>query len=690
MAALLWVYYPADSSHSLAAVCRVKAKSYYVLNLGGKDTLCLYDLQSGHPKSALRPEMTDDSVDVSGVFVSNVGHVLTTDSLVRRQNDTIDASRLKQILQQLDTLTAHKIVRHKAELEELDDYARTHTVVDDGYDAVMSYRDSIGHEVLRLDTLLQKIKKVSDNKKITVKLCHTVSVQAADTLFAARIVLRKDGLAVIQLNEGLLPHGAARCSVYRFGTYRFGARLFAFNDFGGETAAPNPVELGESDALCPATEGGAWINASGHLSGMRRGMNRVSSWQIARTLRAVHAWPVWWWVNIKAHFTRDDEDEKPIDDKPASAVQASELVRCLRVELSDTSVYEGQVIVKDGKTVNDSTGMRPVRHGYGTLRMRNGTICRGQWQADTLVCGTRVDSAGVYSGRFNAALRPEGQGTMCYRNGTYYRGEWKNGVRSGHGFCVRAGRMVQCGEWKHNSFWGERMVYTANRIYGIDISRYQHEKGRKKYKIDWTELRITSLGAGRRVQGNVNYPVSFVYIKSTEGRSVRNKYYMADWQQIRKSGIPVGAYHFFSTTSSGAQQARHFMKYTRVAANDLPPVLDLEPTEAQIGKMGGDASMFREVRVWLQSVENRYGKRPVLYVSQTFVNKHLCNAPDLLQKYEVWIARYGEYKPYVRLLHWQLTPYGRVKGIQPAVDINVFNGTKDEFDSYLKSHGVRK
>lgn len=689
MAALLWVYYPADSSHSLAAVCRVKAKNYYALDLGDKDTLYLYNLQGGHPQAALRPEMTADSVDVSGVFVSNVGHVLTTDSLVRRQNDTLDVTRLKQILQQLDTLTARKIIRRKAELEDLGDYARTHTVVDDGYDAVMGYRDSIGHEVLQLDTLQQKIKKALGNKKLTAKLCCTINVKAADTLFAARMVLRKDGLAVIQLNDARLPHGATRCSVYRFGTYRFGARLFAFNDFGRETAGANPVELGESDALCPATEGGAWINASGHLCGIRRGNNRVSSWQIARTLRAVHAWPVWWRGNIKELFTRDDEAEKPTDDKSAP-VQNSETVRCLRVELSDTSVYEGQVAVKDGKPVTDSAGTRPVRHGYGTLRMQNGTTYCGKWQADTLVCGFRSDSTGVYRGRFNAALRPEGQGAMCYRNGAYYRGEWRDGVRSGHGFCVRAGRMVQCGEWKQNRFWGERMVYTANRIYGIDISRYQHEKGRNKFKIDWTELRITSLGAGRRVQGNVNYPVSFVYIKSTEGRTVRNKYYSADWLQIRKLGIPVGSYHFFSTTSSGAQQARHFMKYTRVAANDLPPVLDLEPSEAQIRKMGGDAGMFREVRVWLQSVENRYGKRPVLYVSQTFVNKHLCNAPDLLRKYEVWIARYGEYKPYVHLLYWQLTPYGRVKGIQPAVDINVFNGTRDEFDRYLKSHGVRK
>ena len=230
------------------------------------------------------------------------------------------------------------------------------------------------------------------------------------------------------------------------------------------------------------------------------------------------------------------------------------------------------------------------------------------------------------------------------------------------------------------------MVYTADRIYDIDLSRHQHEKGAgrrvKKYGINWNQLRIYSLGSGRRVQGRINYPVSYVYIKATEGRSLFNKYYPNDLQQARKHGIAVGSYHFFTTTSTGAQQADYFLRMAWIAPNDLPPVLDLEPTDAQIQKMGGNAALFKQVLIWLHRVENRHGKRPVLYVGQLFVNNHLKYAPAELRNYDVWIARYGEYKPYVKLLHWQLTPYGRVKGIHGEVDINVFNGTKEAFDQY--------
>ena len=75
----------------------------------------------------------------------------------------------------------------------------------------------------------------------------------------------------------------------------------------------------------------------------------------------------------------------------------------------------------------------------------------------------------------------------------------------------------------------------------------------------------------------------------------------------------------------------------------------------------------------------------MLYISQSFVNKYLPLAPDIRENYQVWIARYGEYKPDVQLVYWQLCPDGRVKGIHGEVDINVFNGYKDEFEKFKKN-----
>lgn len=287
-----------------------------------------------------------------------------------------------------------------------------------------------------------------------------------------------------------------------------------------------------------------------------------------------------------------------------------------------------------------------------------------------------IDSIGHYTGERDSIAMPHGYGSLTARTGEYYEGEWQHGRRTGVGFSIMPGQRLRLGEWKDDKFLGERIAYTPERIYGIDISRHQHEKGRKRYSIDWRDLRIVSLGkmSKKIIHGTVDYPVRFIFIKATEGTTVRNRYFAADYAAARKHGYRTGAYHFFSTKTTGTQQAYSFLRHSRYAKGDLPPALDLEPTDAQIRKMGGISVLFRNVRQWLDIVERQRGVRPILYISQRFVNKYLSLAPDLHDNYDVWIARYGEYKPDVHLMFWQLSPDGSVKGIHGHVDINVYNG----------------
>ena len=61
-------------------------------------------------------------------------------------------------------------------------------------------------------------------------------------------------------------------------------------------------------------------------------------------------------------------------------------------------------------------------------------------------------------------------------------------------------------------------------------------------------------------------------------------------------------------------------------------------------------------------------------------------AEDLGDNYLVWIARYGQYKPNIKLAYWQLSPDGKVRGIQGDVDINVFNGYRNKYEAFLERH----
>ena len=331
------------------------------------------------------------------------------------------------------------------------------------------------------------------------------------------------------------------------------------------------------------------------------------------------------------------------------------------------------------------------RHnGKSIVRDAQGRLVIGTIRNDTLVSGVRIDSAGFYAGMMNSRGEAWGHGFYRSADGTYFEGHWEHDQREGFGLSIGRGHL-RVGAWLRNHFRGEHMSYHSDRIYGIDISRYQHEKGRRRFPIIWKQLKIWNLG--RRisqdlVNDKVDYPVSFVYIKSTEGVTIENHYYGADDASVRELGLPVGAYHFFSTKTPPEEQAHHFLKYTYFKKGDLPPMLDIEPSDKQIDDMGGPLALFDAMRIWLNIVEQATGCRPLLYINQRFVNTYLDLAPDLKQNYHFWIARYGEYKPDIHLDIWQLSGDGHVRGITPECDLNVFNGYQGQWEEFLRTQTI--
>ena len=341
-------------------------------------------------------------------------------------------------------------------------------------------------------------------------------------------------------------------------------------------------------------------------------------------------------------------------------------------------------VVMNGGYWKSGRFVKGYPQGRAILRDSLGRIVCAVIEADTILTAMRTDSSGVYRGQMNAQLQASGEGTYDALDGAHYEGLWQNDERHGFGFECSPNHPVRVGQWKQGKFLGERLKYTTERIYGIDISRHQHEKGRKRFGINWDNLRITSLGQSHNTEGQT-FPVSFIYIKSTEGTSIRNRYFLKDYVAAHTRGLHVGAYHFFSLKSSAREQAAYFVNHTLIREDDFPPVLDLEPTEAQIRSIGGEEELMRRIRTFMEYVEQRTHKRPILYINQTFVNRHLKNAADIKQKYNVWIARYGEFKPYVKLVFWQLSANGRVNGIKGPVDINVFNGYQGQFDEFVRT-----
>ena len=116
----------------------------------------------------------------------------------------------------------------------------------------------------------------------------------------------------------------------------------------------------------------------------------------------------------------------------------------------------------------------------------------GTCRDDSLTTGIRIDTSGNYTGDFRKE-KPEGHGAYTTIDDKgYYEGHWADGHRNGFGLAAEANTegetSLRVGIWKNDRFMGERMRYTTERIYGIDIAKYQHGKGRRALPILWDKL----------------------------------------------------------------------------------------------------------------------------------------------------------------------------------------------------------
>ena len=91
---------------------------------------------------------------------------------------------------------------------------------------------------------------------------------------------------------------------------------------------------------------------------------------------------------------------------------------------------------------------------------------------------------------------------------------------------------------------------------GIDVSKYQG-------KINWKKV-------------SKSKKVKFVYIRATEGTTIKDPRYKANVDSARKHKIYVGSYHVYSSKTTAYQQFANFKSVVSKKKQDLIPVLDIE------------------------------------------------------------------------------------------------------------------
>jgi lysozyme len=199
-------------------------------------------------------------------------------------------------------------------------------------------------------------------------------------------------------------------------------------------------------------------------------------------------------------------------------------------------------------------------------------------------------------------------------------------------------------------------------IHGIDVSKYQDF-------IDWHSVRDMKVN---------DVKIGFAFIKATEGVANVDRQFRRNWRKAGEAGMIKGAYHFFLATKSGKAQAKNFISTVNLERGDLPPVLDVEHLYGS-----SPQKMRKEVKDWLEVVEDHYKVKPIIYTYVHFYSNYLIGEFD---DYPLWVAHYLEKnKPRINRpwLFWQHNERGRVNGITSPVDFNVFNGDSADFKDLL-------
>lgn len=187
-------------------------------------------------------------------------------------------------------------------------------------------------------------------------------------------------------------------------------------------------------------------------------------------------------------------------------------------------------------------------------------------------------------------------------------------------------------------------------IKGIDVS---HNNG----KVDWTRV--------------AKDHIRFAFVKATEGVSFVDPEFEENRKHAREAGLVVGFYHFGHPDNDPEAEADHFIKtVSKIHPGELPPVLDIETH---------DTRQPAAVQTWchrfLHRVEEKLGRRPLVYTYPSFIDEQLGGA---LVDFPLWIASYGHATPqfdrWSKWTFWQDGDKGEVAGVGSGVDTDVFHG----------------
>lgn len=187
--------------------------------------------------------------------------------------------------------------------------------------------------------------------------------------------------------------------------------------------------------------------------------------------------------------------------------------------------------------------------------------------------------------------------------------------------------------------------------HGIDVSVYQRE-------IDYAKVKMAG--------------IDIVYIKASEGRTLKDPYFEINYQNAKNNGLKVGFYHFIRARNEkeAVKEAEFFASVIEGKEPECRLAMDFEI----FGSLTNEEINYIAT-VFLEKVQELTGKEMVIY-SNTYNARNIFSL-ELAQKYPLWVAQYGVSTPgdngkWNDWVGFQYSSMGRINGINGYVDLDKY------------------
>ncbi|WP_196894258.1 glycoside hydrolase family 25 protein [Aureivirga marina] len=207
----------------------------------------------------------------------------------------------------------------------------------------------------------------------------------------------------------------------------------------------------------------------------------------------------------------------------------------------------------------------------------------------------------------------------------------------------------------------------------------------KGISIDKKEFPITGIDISNH-SGKVNFKdlkkenLDFVFLKATEGNSFKDKSFEKYYENAIENDFVVGFYHFYRFDKDPIEQATFFLKQVKSKKHQLPLVIDVEEWGNKIVKPKSE--IIDDIEVFINHIEKEMNLKVMIYTNESGFKAYVKNR---FKENLVWICSFKKGKKIEgKWKFWQHSHKGKFKSVQGWVDINTFNGSRVEWNAFLK------